>query len=58
LGPEPYIEQLGDPGLLAIPVGPERRSQTLTLVRKQDGKIGRKSVGQVMFVDLVGRHAW
>jgi protein-L-isoaspartate(D-aspartate) O-methyltransferase len=56
--PEPYIEQLEDPGLLVIPVGPERRSQVLTLVRKQDGKIGRKSVGQVMFVDLVGRHAW
>lgn len=56
--PEPYLEQLADPGLLVIPVGPERRSQNLTLVRKQDGKIGRKSVGQVMFVDLVGRHAW
>ena len=56
--PEPYVEQLADPGLLIMPVGPERRSQNLLLLRKQDGKIGRKSVGQVMFVDLVGRHGW
>lgn len=56
--PEPYIEQLAEQGLLAMPVGTERRSQTLTLVRKQDGKIGRKPMGQVTFVDLVGRHAW
>lgn len=56
--PEPYVEQLADPGLLIMPVGPERRSQNLLLMRKQDGKIGRKSVGQVMFVDLVGRHGW
>ena len=56
--PEPYVEQLADPGLLIMPVGPERRSQNLLLLRKQGGKIGRKSVGQVMFVDLVGRHAW
>lgn len=56
--PEPYIEQLADPGLLVIPVGAEKRSQNLTVVRKKDGRIGRKTVGQVMFVDLVGRHAW
>jgi len=56
--PEPYVEQLADPGLLIMPVGPERRSQNLLLLRKQDGKVGRKSVGQVMFVDLVGRHGW
>lgn len=56
--PEPYIEQLADPGLMAIPVGPERRSQHLTLIRRQGGRIGRKTLGQVTFVDLVGRHAW
>lgn len=56
--PEPYIEQLADPGQLVMPVGVERRSQTLVAIRKKDGKIGRKSGGQVTFVDLVGRHAW
>jgi len=56
--PDPYLDQLADPGRMVIPVGTERRSQTLTVLRKRDGKIGRKSVGQVTFVDLVGRHAW
>lgn len=56
--PEPYIDQLADPGQMVIPVGLERRSQMLMVIRKQEGKIGRKTVGQVMFVDLVGRHAW
>jgi protein-L-isoaspartate(D-aspartate) O-methyltransferase len=56
--PEPYLEQLAEGGLLVMPVGAERRSQTLTVARKVDGKIGRKTVGQVMFVDLVGRHGW
>jgi len=56
--PEPYLRQLADPGMLIMPVGPERRSQTLVVVRKQDGRIGRKTLGQVMFVDLVGRHGW
>lgn len=56
--PEPFIEQLADPGLLVIPVGPEKRSQYLTVVRKMEGRVARKTLGQVMFVDLVGRHAW
>uniref|UniRef100_A0A7C4EJT7 Protein-L-isoaspartate O-methyltransferase n=1 Tax=Fundidesulfovibrio putealis TaxID=270496 RepID=A0A7C4EJT7_9BACT len=56
--PQPYIEQLADPGLLVIPVGPERRSQQLVVLRKRDGKIARKSLGDVAFVDLVGQHGW
>ncbi|MFZ5427477.1 MAG: protein-L-isoaspartate(D-aspartate) O-methyltransferase [Thermodesulfobacteriota bacterium] len=56
--PEPYIEQLAEAGQMVIPVGAERRSQVLTVLRKVDGKIGRKTAGQVMFVDLIGRHAW
>ena len=56
--PQPYIEQLADPGLLVIPVGPERRSQQLVVLRKRDGKMARKSLGDVAFVDLVGQHGW
>lgn len=56
--PEPYILQLADPGLLIMPVGTEKRSQTLTLLRKRDGRIARKTLGKVVFVDLVGRHGW
>lgn len=56
--PQPYLDQLADPGMLIMPVGPERRSQTLVVLRKEGGRIGRKNLGQVMFVDLVGRHGW
>ncbi|GFK95787.1 Protein-L-isoaspartate O-methyltransferase [Fundidesulfovibrio magnetotacticus] len=56
--PQSYLEQLADPGLLVMPVGAERRSQTLVMVKKQDGRIGRKTLGQVTFVDLVGKHGW
>lgn len=56
--PAPLLEQLADPGLLVIPMGPEQRSQTLVLARKVGGKISRAAVGQVMFVDLVGKYGW
>lgn len=56
--PQPFIDQLADSGLMAIPVGTERRSQKLMLLRKIDGRIGRKDMGGVMFVDLVGQYGW
>lgn len=56
--PEPLLEQLADPGIMVLPVGLNRRSQELVLVRKQDGKISQEPVGQVTFVELVGSHGW
>ena len=56
--PPPLLDQLGDPGLLLIPVGGSRRNQELVLARKQDGEITQESKGGVIFVDLVGRHGF
>jgi protein-L-isoaspartate(D-aspartate) O-methyltransferase len=56
--PEPLLEQLADPGLLVIPVGGERRSQDLMVVRKNGGRVTRENAGAVVFVDLVGLHGW
>jgi protein-L-isoaspartate(D-aspartate) O-methyltransferase len=56
--PEPLVDQLTDPGLLLIPVGRTRRSQMLVKARKQNGEVVEESVTGVMFVDLVGEHAW
>lgn len=56
--PAPLIEQLADPGRMVIPVGTSKRSQTLYVIRKQDGKLLRRDMGGVMFVDLVGKHGW
>ena len=56
--PEPLIAQLADPGIMVIPVGTDRSSQKLVLVRKQDGKVILESKSAVAFVDLIGKHAW
>lgn len=56
--PAPLIDQLGEGGILLIPVGGARRMQTLRAVRKEKGLTREEDKGGVMFVDLVGRHGW
>ena len=56
--PEPLLAQLADPGRMVIPVGASRRSQTLCLVRRENGRVIVRELGGVMFVDLVGTHGW
>lgn len=56
--PEPLIAQLADPGIMVIPVGPERASQKLVQVRKQGGRVSMDTKNAVAFVDLVGKHGW
>ena len=56
--PAPLIDQLADPGIMIIPMGPERGSQRLVRVQKKDGRVTAKAIGNVAFVDLVGDHGW
>ncbi len=56
--PPPLVDQLGDPGLMLIPVGGSRQNQDLVMVRKQNGAVTREKKGGVLFVDLVGRHGF
>lgn len=56
--PEPLLEQLTDPGIMVIPVGLNKRSQELVVVRKENGQITRENRGSVAFVELVGSHGW
>jgi protein-L-isoaspartate(D-aspartate) O-methyltransferase len=56
--PEPLVAQLADPGRMVIPVGETRRNQKLHVVRKENGRVVARKVGDVMFVDLVGAHGW
>lgn len=56
--PEPLVRQLGDPGMMLIPVGTDRRAQKLVAAWKENGEIVMKSGAAVSFVDLVGRHGW
>lgn len=60
-GPEiplPLVDQLAEGGRMLIPVGDSKRSQTLVLIEKIDGKPVRSDLGAVAFVDLVGNHGW
>lgn len=56
--PAPLLDQLGDDGILVIPVGATKRVQTLKRVRKERGLIREEDKGGVVFVDLVGKHGW
>ena len=56
--PQPLVSQLTDPGILVIPVGDTKRSQTLVRLSLQDGEIKTRDLGRVAFVDLVGKYGW
>lgn len=56
--PKPLVEQLADPGMLIIPVGDAKRSQTLVKLTLKDGVIKKDDKGSVAFVDLVGKFGW
>ena len=56
--PAPLVAQLSETGRMVIPVGASRRSQTLCLVRRENGRVIVRELGGVMFVDLVGAHGW
>ncbi|SKA70985.1 protein-L-isoaspartate(D-aspartate) O-methyltransferase [Desulfobaculum bizertense] len=56
--PAPLLAQLGDPGVLLIPVGGAKRTQELIMVQRQNGTLSEENYGNVAFVDLVGSHGW
>lgn len=51
--PQPLVDQLAEGGRLLLPVG-HAFGQTLTLVRKRNGRISREQRGLCAFVPLVG----
>lgn len=55
--PEPLVEQLAEGGRIVMPVG-GGFSQTLTLVKKQEGKIAQEEICGCVFVPLVGKYGW
>ncbi len=56
--PEPLVGQLAEGGRMLVPVGTSKRSQSLILIEKKDGKAIHTDMGAVAFVDLVGQHGW
>lgn len=55
--PPPLIEQLAGRGRLVIPVGGEY-SQSLAVLEKREGEVGRRDVCGCVFVPLIGAHGW
>jgi protein-L-isoaspartate(D-aspartate) O-methyltransferase len=53
--PQPLIEQLGDPGIMVIPVGPAG-FQYLVKVERERDNITMEKVAPVSFVPLTGEH--
>ena len=55
--PVSLVEQLGEGGRMAIPVGDEAR-QDLILLRREDGFIKKQKLVACVFVKLVGEEGW
>ncbi len=55
--PEPLLAQLGDGGVMVLPIGPPE-GQMLVEVRKQHGTIMQREIASCVFVPLLGRYGW
>ncbi|RLG71669.1 MAG: protein-L-isoaspartate O-methyltransferase [Methanobacteriota archaeon] len=53
--PPPLLEQLKEGGRLIIPLGSTKYYQTLTLIKKKDGKLETKHLTTVRFVPMTGK---
>lgn len=55
--PTPLLEQLGDPGHMILPIGPQQ-AQMLVEVEKRHGEVFQREVASCVFVPLLGQYGW
>ena len=55
--PPSLEEQLGDAGIMAVPVGTQGL-QELRIIVKNEGRVSTRNAGGCVFVPLVGREGW
>ncbi len=55
--PESVLDQLADPGIMAVPVGTQSM-QNLRVIEKRDGATTVQDAGSCVFVPLLGREGW
>ncbi len=55
--PPSLEEQLGDPGIMAVPVGSQGLQQ-LRVIVKSEGEVSVRDAGGCVFVPLVGKEGW
>jgi protein-L-isoaspartate(D-aspartate) O-methyltransferase len=53
--PPPLLDQLAEGGRLVVPLGSTRYFQTLTVVEKQGGEFRSRTLGEVLFVPMIGQ---
>ncbi|TFG00016.1 MAG: protein-L-isoaspartate(D-aspartate) O-methyltransferase [Promethearchaeota archaeon] len=56
--PPPLTEQLKEGGILCIPAGSKKFSQSLYKITKKEGKIKKKRITGVRFVPLLGKYGF
>jgi protein-L-isoaspartate(D-aspartate) O-methyltransferase len=56
--PNPWIEQLKPNGIIVTPVGKEYYEQRLMWMKKIKGRLVKKDLGGVVFIELKGEHGW
>jgi protein-L-isoaspartate(D-aspartate) O-methyltransferase len=57
--PDPLKEQLKIGGIMLIPVGEQQYFQDLVFIKREsEDKYGKKSIGGVAFVPMIGEHGW
>lgn len=56
--PETLITQLVPGGILLIPVGYQDVQQLLKIHKDESGRIHKKDLGDVRFVEFVGKYGW
>ena len=54
--PPPLVNQLEKGGRMIIPVGPTGRTQSLTLVTKEDGEVSKRQLAPVRFVPFLRKN--
>ena len=56
--PEELLEQLGEGGIMILPVGPRSLQELLMISKDADGKIRTQSIEYVRFVEMIGKYGW
>ncbi len=56
--PFPLLGQLGEQGIMVVPVGEKKRRQRLIKIIKREGRFFKRDLGPVQFVELIGEYGW
>ncbi|MBI3321873.1 MAG: protein-L-isoaspartate(D-aspartate) O-methyltransferase [Candidatus Omnitrophica bacterium] len=55
--PPPLLQQLGNPGVMVLPIGPQT-TQALLRVEKRQGTLHQREIASCSFVPLLGEYGW